>query len=324
MELDEEKLAHGGIKDKPDSRDYQYSEIAMGAMPFDWNEGFDIENKIGIIPVKNQYQSSSCGGQAWASYSYALDQTNREEKSAKFIYAHTHVGSGGSDGRTNCNLCVEKGVSSELLCKSYLGDGTTTESFMINKSDITVEAFADATTNEEKSYLAVNTDIDTVAQAMRDNNGVVIGITGKNNGTWLSKFPLPPDKLDNNCWNHWVYCGKAKIINGKKYIGFLNSWGKEVGENGWQWISEDYFNKTGAIWSCWTMIYNDKVSYKFTKTLRYGSRGFDVKMLQTKLGVISDGIFGRKTQAAVILFQTTHLLVPDGIVGPKTNAKLNQ
>ena len=57
-------------------------------------------------------------------------------------------------------------------------------------------------------------------------------------------------------------------------------------------------------------------------TLRQGSKGAEVKCLQTKLNITSDGIFGPKTKAAVIFFQKNHNLVPDGIVGPKTRQTL--
>ena len=54
-----------------------------------------------------------------------------------------------------------------------------------------------------------------------------------------------------------------------------------------------------------------------------GSAGSDVKTLQTALnqygyGLAVDGIFGRKTQAAVKDYQKKHGLAVDGIVGPKT------
>ena len=52
--------------------------------------------------------------------------------------------------------------------------------------------------------------------------------------------------------------------------------------------------------------------------LREGSKGEDVKKLQSKLGLSADGIFGRNTADAVRNFQTKNGLNPDGIVGPKT------
>lgn len=59
-------------------------------------------------------------------------------------------------------------------------------------------------------------------------------------------------------------------------------------------------------------------------TLKVGSRGDEVKTLQTKLkrwGYYSggiDGIFGSVTKAAVVYFQRTNGLAADGIVGPAT------
>ena len=58
--------------------------------------------------------------------------------------------------------------------------------------------------------------------------------------------------------------------------------------------------------------------------LQQGSQGPYVEMLQLALtradtnpGFI-DGVFGRMTNRAVILFQKRNGLTPDGIVGPKT------
>jgi hypothetical protein len=58
-------------------------------------------------------------------------------------------------------------------------------------------------------------------------------------------------------------------------------------------------------------------------TLRRPSTGELVKQVQAKAGVIPDGNFGPKTEAAVRAFQQAHGLVPDGIVGPKTWAALD-
>lgn len=60
------------------------------------------------------------------------------------------------------------------------------------------------------------------------------------------------------------------------------------------------------------------------ETLRLGSAGPNVKLIQsllTKLGYAPgqiDGIYGAKTQEAVIKFQSDNGLTPDGIVGEKT------
>ena len=84
------------------------------------------------------------------------------------------------------------------------------------------------------------------------------------------------------------------------------------------------------------------VSYEFTTpvvvtkpvvkvhpTLRRGSKGEDVKELQTLLAkdgsnLQIDGIFGIGTMSAVKAFQKKHNLVADGIVGPKTWKELDK
>lgn len=54
-------------------------------------------------------------------------------------------------------------------------------------------------------------------------------------------------------------------------------------------------------------------------TLRLGSAGTDVQVLQQRLGTTSvDGKFGPKTEAAVIDFQVSNGIKVDGIVGPET------
>lgn len=53
-------------------------------------------------------------------------------------------------------------------------------------------------------------------------------------------------------------------------------------------------------------------------TLKKGSKGDEVKILQKALNVYPDGDFGPKTEAAVKAFQKSKGLTPDGIVGPKT------
>ena len=52
--------------------------------------------------------------------------------------------------------------------------------------------------------------------------------------------------------------------------------------------------------------------------LKKGSRGSDVKLLQRKLNLMQDGIFGPMTDEAVREFQKANGLSVDGIVGAKT------
>ena len=56
--------------------------------------------------------------------------------------------------------------------------------------------------------------------------------------------------------------------------------------------------------------------------LKVGSKGEDVKKLQSKLGLTADGSFGPGTEKAVKAWQTANGLKADGIVGDGTWAKM--
>jgi len=107
-----------------------------------------------------------------------------------------------------------------------------------------------------------------------------------------------------------------------KLIEFINSWGKDVGEKGHQWIGEEYLQPK-YIFETWTLDY-DFQKFQFTKTLKFGMKNNDVKELQKRLGVIQTGFFGTLTLKAVKEYQEKKGLVVDGIVGPATRSLLNK
>ena len=57
-------------------------------------------------------------------------------------------------------------------------------------------------------------------------------------------------------------------------------------------------------------------------TLRKGSKGDGVKMMQDALGINDDGAFGPGTERALKAWQTKNGLTADGIAGPRTLEKL--
>ena len=56
--------------------------------------------------------------------------------------------------------------------------------------------------------------------------------------------------------------------------------------------------------------------------VRRGARGNITKLIQEKLGISADGIFGDNTEVAVKNYQRTNGLSVDGIVGRNTWRKL--
>jgi hypothetical protein len=243
----------GALESGYDIRDYWY-EPQDGA-GFDWKEGYDVEKQLGIkIVTKDQNGSSSCGGQAWSYYGEVLERVatgNYEPRSAKWIYSHTRSPDGaGSNGRVNSSFCIKEGWVSERLVPSYDDGKPPRESFFV-KPIRTPEIKEEAQTNKALSFLGVTTNIEIVAQAIRDNYGCVLVVNGEDNGTWKSTHPRPPHVKE---WGHFLYAGKARMIGGKKEIGVKNSWGDDTGEEGWQWLSEEWFvNPKLGVREGWTM-----------------------------------------------------------------------
>ena len=63
-------------------------------------------------------------------------------------------------------------------------------------------------------------------------------------------------------------------------------------------------------------------SCKITTTLKLGSKGNDVKCLQTNLNILADGNFGQKTKLAFIAWQKSKGLTADGVFGSKSQTIL--
>lgn len=332
----------GAIFKDLDSRDWIFGkQFGDASVPFDWETGYDVEADLSavlgsptLLYVNDQGPSFSCGGQASSKKGEVIAAFHNKKyvrKSAKFPYAQVFVGRGGSGADDLYRIAKSQGFCDESVISSYDMGQPPTEPFMQRKGDITPDSVKNANADRATAYAQVTSNIDSVAQAIREQKGVIIGIYGINNGTWRSAYPIAPGPNVNparDLWAHWVYAGKAKMINGNKYIGILNSWGKATGDQGWQWITEDYFNAKWGIWQIWTMLYNTVpvlANPIFSQTLHYGMpKNGDVKKLQYILGIPDDGIFKNQTLAAVKAFQSSHGLKVDGIVGELTQSAIKQ
>jgi hypothetical protein len=98
-------------------------------------------------------------------------------------------------------------------------------------------------------------------------------------------------------WNVW-----EEVYNGGGYGG---AYARKI---------EDWIDQHGGATTL--------VLPKAPRMLRKGDYGNDVRIMQTALGIDSDGIFGPDTERAVKSFQATHGLTADGIVGRFTKEAL--
>ena len=267
----------GAIRDTYDPRTYQFAP--RGA--FDWDKGFDVEEVIGTkLVVKDQGNSGSCGGQAWSYYGEVLEAIatgNMEPRSARWPYAHVRAPGGGSMGKELSAFVCKNGFALEKHVSSYDNGNPPSEPFMAKVAVLSDTALEIAEVSRALSYVQVNADIDILAQALQDNNGVCIALYGEDNGTWRSKFPKPPTK---QVWAHWLMVVKAKKIKGKKYLGVINSWGTATGDKGIQWIGEDYF-VNGNVWYGWTLAWDYKPALHKTLLIKA------VGLLQQLLAVLT-------------------------------------
>lgn len=319
------------VTEVKENEDYQ---LGMSSVPFNWDIGFTVDRYY-ELPHKDQNQSYSCGGQAVAYYKQILE--GKGEQSAKFIYAQTYAKpNGGSSYEALGRHAITKGSCDEALCLSYKPNGMTDEQFMTAINDIREEAYKDGLTNKSLKFAYVGKDIDSVAQAIRDNKGCILGVYGQNNGTWTSENPKPPVGTDNR-WAHWVYSGKAGMYKGKKGINFKNSWGKGVGDMGYQWITEEYFPQ--GIFFVWVLTDVSNViipRYIFTKPISFGETSRDVTYLQKRLveegyNQPITGYYGPITAKNVLAYQRKYKVASEGEltylagrrVGKKTLAMLN-
>ena len=284
--------------------------VGRSGVPVDWSVGFSIRELV----TKNQGGSSSCGGQAVA---YKGEADTGVPKSAKFPYSQVYVNGGGSGEQALTKIVVTEGLCDETIMPSYEQGNPPSEGFMENTSGITSLVLANARVDQSIPEY-VDLSFDGIAEAIRDHNGCIVGFYGVNNGTMLSADPKSPIGTPNtSMWAHWVLFGKYGIRNGKRVLGFKNSWGN-VGENGWQYMTEDWLP---YFFSAWTFVKGS--GYKFYQNMWFGCNNQDVFALQARLGIKPTGWFGPMTLANVISYQKAHKIPATGFVWPLTRGSLN-
>ncbi len=267
--IDETKLGKGLVPDKDDDRDLRYDEVLWAGTVMsdaEWQQWYDIEKELGIdIPIKDQKSSESCVWQGSSYYVWVLNavETGKyTEVSAKSIYSQIFLAWGGAQLRDAASLICSWGALEESVVPSKRSDGSVDEAFMEDKSWLNNSMTQLAKNLEWKSYASMRgLGIDYFARAIKDNHGCFWGVTGTNNGTWLSLEPQPPTDAtpQSSLWNHCLFFGKFGIDSKGKFIATPNSWNKlwtdTLHPDGWQKIRENYFVENNHwIINPWTIV----------------------------------------------------------------------
>lgn len=284
-------------------------------------------DEIPVFPVRDQDGSGSCVAQSLAlilGIENFLEEKRFVEFSAKDIYTR----------RSNKDTMGMMGVEALEIARKY---GCTLEALIPSQKqgESEINTIDRKTSDEEiakifkiKDYYQLPFSIEQIATIMESGrkNGVAKPLM-----VWFM-FPrkewtaIPElSKSNYDMVHHSVTAIDYGILNGKRGLFTQDSWGLHNStEGGLRFISEDYLKRM-TFCAYINDLPNDHQNEKpniFTRVLRCGSRGDDVKELQKLLKINADGIFGRQTEKAVKSFQLENGLVADGIVGQKTIAKL--
>jgi len=286
--------------------DYQMSDIA-GALPIEWKEKHtDTWKKY--IP-RYQDGSLSCVAQSAAK---AFEILGNNVTSAHPIYRNRMNYPDGGMWLENCGqICKNIGTTKEPLDPSQ------------NLRETPMNLPCDAEKPDKTGgYVFVNhKKIDEIAQAI-ELQGHCLLIFRANGNEWID-VPKYLGKEIN--FAHCVTAVDYFMYNGSKAILIEDSARNENTFDGKQQrvIKEEYLiaRCEGGMYLVPKPIVPPLV---YTRNLKLGCVGQDVKLLQIRLGIGADGLFGVKTKAAVIKYQLSHGLVGDGIAGPLTIKELNK
>ena len=303
------------------------NDVGQSAIPFDWSKGVSGQLEYNI---KNQFQSSSCGGQMVSRMIQIIK--GGEELSAKSFYSTGFAQGGGMILGTVEDQVLNTGITTEAKVPSQQNENCT-EQFMEDTSWRTNALIQDEITRAGLQVLNVNIDIDSIASAIRDYKCVGWLIRGQNNGSWSGLYPTPPTS-NLNLWGHYM-CSSSNVpaitSDGIKRTKWYQSWGTSVGDNGFQYFGSNYID-SGYIVDVFTFV-----PFTFQNNLSIGMTSPDVKQLQIRLNKLGftvstsgagslgheTNFFGPATFSAVRKYQTAHNIFSIGIVGPQTRFSLN-
>lgn len=337
---------NSGALDQPE--DYlrpdapQDREIAQSPQPAKW-----VEKKIDdfiTYPKRDQRQNFTCVAH-WLAKQLSVDELSENGKyrelSPRSIYPFGKDKNGGMNSLTAGKLAVKQGMTLESLLPS---DGLT-EDEMSEAKDYALDAKNVALIYRPQQIIECAVDFDTIAnilynyQSEGKKKTIGVTLTGQNNGTWFTPFPLPP-KSTKDLWYHKITITDFGYLNGKPVLAFDNSMGERVGNKGQQFLGKQWEKFLYAgMYTLNTVFSFDQTpkvemfKHRWMVDLSVGMTNNDVLMLQKALQAVGmfplstvvapTGYFGGITKEAVELFQQSFGLKKTGVADLEMRKKLN-
>jgi len=317
-------------------KDFLHEELASGVDDYKWEER----------PIKDKYYfpydqsiSLSCvaGGIAITREHFAKKRGIEFIPSRKDIYIRRmNYPSGGMALYDAFNIGI-KGMCSEGLVKSQ----GLSETPMNTQYELTNDILRDRAKNAFDSWVSINNihNIDSLAKIIQHTPIVSVWFfdSVQDNEEWWRHQPqVVNTKLNlygEKTARHQVAFVDAVLVGGKKFLIVQDTAGVGTGfgaDKNLRMISEEMLKARlyGAGYGInkETQVVPQKPKYNFTRALKVGMSGDDVRALQEVLKYegcidlpVTTKLFGGITLAGVKKFQSKHkeqILVPAGLKRP--------
>ena len=230
----------GAIRTPKEIRDTHYRLAATPPL-LDWTQPYKVPTST---PVLFQDGSSACTAHAVATYCATLNEIENkkiEEYSRRFIYSQTSLGYNQGTYIWKAMNIPLKGLASE----KSVPDGDSTEQIEMDKS---LNAKAEIEARTDKYAVIPRSNIDQLAQVIKDYHGFVTGFNGHDGMFAQDGTIIDWSKSD---WGHCVYLLGYEMRNGVKCLRFRNSWSTSWGSAGDGFIPEGFVN-SGMMFDCYT------------------------------------------------------------------------
>lgn len=334
------KYNGGLIDNRTEKKDYSHLEVGKASNPTYLTKKEALKSTT-LYPLRNQKSTSSCGAHA-GELALSIDSGELYEQA--FIYRHRlNYPSEGMHHYDIGDILLKMGV-----CE-YLGIEKTESAY--NAFKATPAQLKEALKASGKSYIVLQDgqfNIDDIAHISNDLKRPLILYVYWKKGEWSSASPRAIGEgtpfttpshhfvtvLPNSCYieKGIKYCIiQDSITSGKTQHRHLTE----------DWIDNRVYTGLYQLKLEYNFDYEPKTSYQFQQNLQYGSKGTDVKLLQSFLqlmgffpkNVTPTTFYGGLTRQAVKDFQEANrswILKPLGLDKPTglfleaTRKRMNQ